>query len=77
MDIILNKSLTDDQLNEVNGGDKIGIYMVGLSVVYYCPECENHFFFPTYSLSEFDSYPEQKEIFCDKCNKNVTCRRTD
>lgn len=71
----MEKSLTDKQLNEVNGGDRI--YVEGQSVVYKCPECENQFFFPTYEFYEFDSYPEQKEIFCDKCNKNVTCQRAD
>ena len=71
----MEKSLTNKQLNEVNGG--IGIYQVGLHVRYDCPECENHFFFQTYSESEFDSYPKLKEIFCDKCNKNVTCQRAN
>ena len=73
----MEKSLTDKQLNEVNGGEKIRMYMVGSSVVYDCPECKNHFFFPTCTKFEFDSYPEQKEIFYDKCNKNVTCQRAD
>ena len=73
----MEKSLTDKQLNEVNGGEKIRMYTQGQNVIYNCPECENHFFFPTYSLSEFDSYPEQKDFFCDKCNKNVTCQRAN
>ncbi len=70
----MEKSLTDKELNKVDGGSCIP---ADFSIHYQCLECGSIILVFAENSFDWHKQPAQKELYCRNCNKTLICQRLD
>ena len=70
----MKKSLTDKELNKVDGGSSIP---AEFTIHYQCPECGSVILVFAKGIGDWHNQPAQKELYCRNCNKTLICQRLD
>ena len=84
----MKKSLTDKELNKVDGGSSIPAEFTihypfpsripaEFTIHYQCPECGSVILVFAKGIGDWHNQPAQKELYCRNCNKTLICQRLD